>query len=258
MPGSKRTLILQDRDRRLLKELVSMRVADREQAELVAGFRSKSRSSERLLRLTRSGFLKRTFTGSVAKGCKAVYTLGRRGAIAIDADTQGLRFSTSGGPGSQIFLEHQLTINEVYLAAKYRGIPLPGIRFRRWVTFREPISKTIPIKPDGYFELDTPQGIRAVFVEVDLGSESTKVWEQKVERYVLLATSGIFTEQFRLSQFRILALTTTEKRLQNLRAATASKTDKLFFFTPLGDVRTRGLFAPIWQRPTGTIRVQPI
>jgi len=258
MPGSKKTLVLQQRDLRLLGELVTMRAVDRQQAEVIAGFRSKSRSSERLLRLTRAGYLRQTAVGSAAKGLKAVYTLGSKAASALGAPVTGLRFSASAGIGGQIFLTHQLHINEVALSVKYRGIPVAGCRFRRWESFSGVLSEAIPLKPDGYFELDTPQGIRAAFVEVDLGSESVKVFADKVERYLRLATSGAFTERFRLSQFRVLVITTTDARVRNLRQATATRTDKLFFFTTFERTDQHGLFGSHWNRPTATNAVVPI
>ena len=56
MPGNNNTtLMLQDRDLRLLEALDTMRVANREQAKVVAGFRSTTRANARLLALTRAG-----------------------------------------------------------------------------------------------------------------------------------------------------------------------------------------------------------
>ena len=48
MTGSNRGLVLQPRDRRLLEELAVMRVVDREQARIAAGFGSITRVNARL------------------------------------------------------------------------------------------------------------------------------------------------------------------------------------------------------------------
>src|SRR5690242_10376629 len=66
MTGNKKRggLIVQPRDRRLFEELAVMRIVDREQAKLVAGFGSTTRANSRLLALTRSGLLRRFFLGS--------------------------------------------------------------------------------------------------------------------------------------------------------------------------------------------------
>src|SRR6266487_1550579 len=60
----KRGLVVQPRDRKLLEELAVMRVVDREQAKIVAGFGSTTRANTRLLALTRAGLLRRFFLSS--------------------------------------------------------------------------------------------------------------------------------------------------------------------------------------------------
>ena len=78
MAGNKRTsIVLQERDLRLLEALETMRVIDREQAKVVAGFRSTRRANDRLLTLTRAGFLKQAFIGSR----QAVYWLPEQGRL---------------------------------------------------------------------------------------------------------------------------------------------------------------------------------
>ena len=68
-------MVIQDRDRHFLRELAVMRVIDREQAKVVAGFGSTTRANARLLALTRAGLLRRFFQGTVAGGAKALYTM---------------------------------------------------------------------------------------------------------------------------------------------------------------------------------------
>src|SRR5271155_4928455 len=76
MTGNKRKgIILQERDRHLLRELGVMRVIDRMLAMAVAGFGSITRANNRLLALVRVGLLLRFFMGTDAVGKKALYTL---------------------------------------------------------------------------------------------------------------------------------------------------------------------------------------
>jgi hypothetical protein len=72
MTGNNKRLVLQPRDRRLLEELATMRVVDREQAKIVAGFGSTTRANTRLLALSRAGLLRRCFLGTTAGGSKAL------------------------------------------------------------------------------------------------------------------------------------------------------------------------------------------
>src|ERR1035438_539405 len=69
--------ILQPRDLHLERELAILRVVDREQAKIVAGFTSTTRANTRLLTLTRAGLLKRFFLGTTGPGQKALYEIGR-------------------------------------------------------------------------------------------------------------------------------------------------------------------------------------
>ena len=63
MRGNKRpAIVVQERDRHLLRELAVMRIVDREQAKTVAGFGSTTRVNARLLGLTREGLLRRFFS----------------------------------------------------------------------------------------------------------------------------------------------------------------------------------------------------
>src|ERR1700747_1288720 len=64
MAGNKPSgVVIQERDRHLLRELAVMRVIDRDQAKRVAGFGSTTQVNARLLRLTRAGLRRRFFLG---------------------------------------------------------------------------------------------------------------------------------------------------------------------------------------------------
>src|SRR5262249_22469268 len=153
-----RRLVLQLRDRRLLEELPIMRVIDREQAKLVAGFNSTTRANTRLLALSRVGLLRRCFLGTTAGGSKALYMLSARGYQAVGVPFRGPQRRTDEALIADFFIEHQLRINDIYCALKFRPLPIPGVAFRRWKSFMEPLVPTIRLTPDGYVELETPSG----------------------------------------------------------------------------------------------------
>jgi hypothetical protein len=242
MAGSKRTsIILQERDLRLLEALQTMRVISREQARVVAGFRSRTRANERLLALTRAGYLRRAFVGRR----EAVYWLSGK---PLQDDKQ--RGKAAAEPAS-LFLNHQLEISRVHLVVEYSAIPLRGWWFAKWQSFQTPISPSIPLIPDGYLELGSAAGFRSVFVEVDLGTEAVSVLARKANLYLQLATSGEFVHIFGRSQFRVLLVTTSERRLQNIRAAIARITDKIFWLGTLDLLSPEKFWTACWQRPTG-------
>lgn len=242
MAGNNRTSIeLQPRDLRLIEALETMRVIDREQAKVVAGFRSTTRANTRLLALTKAGILRRAFLGSN----QAVYWLAnrelqklrKRGDVAVEP--------------AALFLRHRLEINRLHLLVRYTSIPAARHWFGRWQSFQEPLSRHLPLIPDGYFEVNSAQEVRSTFAEIDLGTEAVQVFAKKASLYLQLATSGDFAQLFSRSQFRVLVVTTSASRLNNLRSAVAKLTDKIFWFGPLENLIPEKFWSASWLRPCG-------
>lgn len=255
MTGNRRKgVVVQERDRHLLAELSVMRIVDREMARVVGGFMSIRRVNRRLLKLTRAGLLRSFFVGSTAHGRKAVYTLSTRGADIVSAKLGGISRAAGRLVLGDTFIGHQFGVNEIYLAVKYKAIPQAGARLIRWHTFRQSISESIKLTPDAYIELAAADGMRAMFLEVDLGTEALSVWQQKTASYLQLAVSGEFTRKFRQLQFRVLVVANSERRLANIRATIAKSTDKIFWFTTFDVINRDGFWSPAWLRPTGDHR----
>jgi hypothetical protein len=255
MTGNRfRGVVLQDRDRHLLSELAVMRVIDQKMATLVARFGLARRTNFRLRQLTQAGLLRRFFVGSTAHGRKAVYTLAPKGADLVSAKLGGINRASGRLVLGDTFIEHQVGINEIYLVLKYRPIPYADARLTRWHTFRQSISESIKLTPDAYIELATTDGLRAMFLEVDLGTEALSVWRQKTASYLQLAVSGEFVKRFRQPQFRVLVVANSERRLTNIRATIAKSTDKIFWFTTFDVINRDGFWSPAWLRPSGDQR----
>jgi hypothetical protein len=184
MSGNDRhAIVIQERDRQLLKELSSVRVLDREQAKILAPFHSTTRANSRLLALTRAGFLRRFFLGTSGGGQKALYALSPEGARIVDVPYRGPRRRRDEVLVADLFVTHQLSINEIYCTLKYRSVPSGTIQFVRWMNFFEPLHQGFSLIPDGYAEILHPGGTLTAFLEVDLGSEGRKVWKEKVKEF---------------------------------------------------------------------------
>src|SRR6266851_10248925 len=139
--GKPRGMVIQERDRHLLRELAIMRVIDREQAKVVAGFGSNTRANARLLALTHAGLLRRFFLGTVAGGAKALYTLSEKGARLVGVRESGPRRRQDEAVVADFFIQHQLAINEVYCALKYGNRTPAGVAFKRWMGFpKRPVA----------------------------------------------------------------------------------------------------------------------
>jgi len=232
-----------------------MRIIDRECAKVIAGFGSTRRANARLLQLTRAGLLRRFFVGSLAHGRKAIYTLSPKGSELVSAKLGGIHRTNGRLLVGDLFVEHQAWINEIYLCVKYRLATHLGINLRRWITFRQAISEAIKLIPDGYFEINSSETVRAMFLEVDRGTEALRVWQEKSAYYLQLAISGEFPKRFSQPQFRVLVVTNSERRLANIRATVVKSTDKIFWFTTIESINREGFWSPVWLRPKGDQRL---
>jgi len=247
--NDRRVIVIQERDRQLLKELSILRVLDREQAKIVAGFHSTTRANSRLLALTNAGLLRRFFLGTSGGGQKALYALSPEGARIVDVPYRGPRRGRDEVLVADLFVTHQLSINEIYCTLKYRAVPNANHHFVRWMSFFEPLHQGFSLIPDGYAEIENPSGTLTAFLEVDLGSEGRKVWKEKVKEYLRYALSGLFESQFGGQRFRVLVIVTSERRLQSIRSVVAQATEKILWFTTIESIRREGFWSPIWLRP---------
>lgn len=251
MSGNKRKgIVIQERDRHLLRELAVMRVVDREQAKIAGGFHSNTRVNDRLLALVRAGLLRRFFLGTNAGGTKALYALSAKGAQVVEVPVRGPQRRKDETLTADFFIQHQLTVNELYCTLKYLVLP-KGVLFHRWMSFFAPIGPGLRLIPDGYLELQTPSGILAGFFEVDLGHERGGVWKAKVENYLRFAVSGVPEGKAFHRPFRVLVIAPTDRRVFSIRRVAAVKTEKIFWFASLEAIHRDGLFGPIWFRPKG-------
>jgi Replication-relaxation len=251
MGGNNRGMVIQERDRHLLAELAVMRVVDREQARIAGGFNSTTRVNTRLLVLARAGLLRRFFLGAAGSGRKALYALSVRGAAEVGVSVRGPRRKNNEVLIADYFISHQLRVNQLYCLLKYGTLPHP-ISFERWVLFFEPLAKNLRLIPDAYFELKTPAGTMAAFLEVDLGHEGLAVWKEKIKKYLELALRGDFERRFGQEQFRVLIVANSERRLLSIRRVVRAFTQKIFWFATTEAIESNRLFAAIWIRPEGS------
>ena len=241
-----RRILLTDRDRKLVAHLAEAKLLDREQIQQLLDFGSITRANDRLSRLHSAGLLHRYFLGTVAGGRKAIYAVSARGAATVGQEKLWkLQRGEDELLVGEAFVEHQLAVNWCWISMKGG----PEFNLIRFVRFNEPISKPIPLSPDGYAELNVSGVVQPVFLEVDLGTETSKVWDRKVDLYLRLAASGEFERKFNQPRFKIAVVCTSERRMQSIRRAVRKHTTKLFYFSLLQIIKRDGLIAPHWLRP---------
>jgi Replication-relaxation len=243
-------MILQKRDLKFFKVLGEhARLVDREQAMKFGGFNSQTRANARLLKLTSNGFLRRYFLGTLKGGSKALYTLSAKGALVAAVSNRSVIRPKESLLVGDPFVNHQLAVNEVHIAVRFTLAQ--DLKFLRFLSFPESLTKAIPLIPDGYFEIETPSGSRAAYIEVDCGTESLKVWARKTGLYLQLAISGAFKKLFQHEQFRVLVVAESERRLNSIRKTIAKQTQKIFWFSTLEQIKRESVWSAVWLRPTG-------
>jgi hypothetical protein len=99
---------------------------------------------------------------------------------------------------------------------------------------------------DGYFTLRLPSTQRQAHfcLEIDQGTMTNPRWQEKVKAYQEFRQSGQSERQWGTRNFRVLAVTTSERRLTNLKKATEqARGDHFFWFTTFEKVN-------IWEPET--------
>lgn len=260
-------MVLTDRDCDILKTINDCRILRSQQLESLF-FQSRSTAQYRLSRLFHHEFLERHFL-SVVSGAPAaspaLYSLGKRGAHVLISrfgyDRNQLRLLKQEAIGWHL-LEHVLTINDVrvaiMLACQLQGIELVEWQdetvFRAQPDYVELADKRgrkhkKPVLPDGYFCLNTPKGKARFFLEVDRGTEALSKVAPQLAVYEAYTSSGQYQERFQAKSLRILMVTTTPKRLHNLKAvARKVEGDRKYWFTTFDHITAQTvLTAPIWE-----------
>ena len=113
-----------------------------------------------------------------------------------------------------------------------------------------------PVAPDARFIYETAQRRIHAFIEADRGSERSRFFGRKIERYLDLYRGGSWRVRLPVWPL-ILTVTRTERRSSALRGATeaifsgrteASRISRAFRFTSLDALRgSVGPFGEIWQ-----------
>jgi hypothetical protein len=248
-------MVLTDRDREIVATVNAYQALLGKQLERLF-FTSRSTAQYRLQRLYQHEFLDRHFMTVVSTAPAAspmIYTLGKRGAYLLTQEmgfepTQLRRFPKVI---KWQFMEHLLAINEVRVAISL-ACQAKGFTLEEYVQVTDGKGKMSekPVFPDGYFRIKTPRGTAHCFLEVDRATEQQSKFRPQVEVYEAYVASGQYQARFSPKSMRVLIVTTTSERLQNLKKTVASAGgNEKYWFTTFGQVTEETvLTAPIWER----------
>lgn len=239
---------------------------------------SMSQTRLRLTKLYHNRYLDRIYRPTIKGSGEAIYCLDKKGADILAAELgvdrgqifwQGRRRALS-----QDSLEHALRVNDFRVAmniacertgaAKLAGEwieeqILRDLKQRVKVPYPSDPDRHIdcPLVADGFFGLEFGNGLSQFFMlEMDLGTESNTRFALKVRAYKEYLESGKYRDIFEGKIFKVLVVTTSPRRMENLMKTARKAGDKtIFWFTEFSQYRQDGelfpeqLMAGIWRVP---------
>lgn len=115
----------------------------------------------------------------------------------------------------------------------------------------------LPVAPDSFFATRDAQGRTHYFVEADRGTMTLKRFTQKLVAYAAYWKARKHTEKFKIKHFRVLTVTSSALRCENLTRAAAAAPDvrdraRMFLFTSedkLALAHPESVFEKIWTMP---------
>ncbi len=214
-----------------------------------------------LQQLTAKGLLAHTprLVGGPAGGSNAVaYFLTRAGYRVALSLSPSLPAKRSPARGT-FLMRHALMTAEVTLVFRRAARVQAGHEVISWENDWAIALKLDPsyVVPDAYLVYSTGLATFHAFIEIDLGTEGTRFFRRKVERYVKLYESHRWSRQLRIWP-AILVVTETPARAEMLQDATEAVLTAPFLrrvaqamefrFATLADLAApSGPFAQIWR-----------
>jgi len=255
--------LLQERDLALLEDLRRYRALTTSQLELLRGsdanpglrFVSRLTLTRRLKLLFHGKYVRRLARPSITGMQEPVYLLDSEGAKALSLKHGEVTVRAPSQMPKLAALEHILSINQ-FRVSLATACTEPSLEILEWQTsgeakFRVAVHK-VTLIPDAGFTLKTANLKLFYFLEVDLGSEPSRILTEKCRSYYAFWQSGEFAQKYFCAPnigFRVLFVAPTEKRaatiLKSIQKLDAGQS--LFWVTGLEEIKPERILEPIWN-----------
>jgi hypothetical protein len=275
-PSAPRCL-LQERDVALLEDLWRYRCLTTSQLELLRGsdpdpslrFVSRLTLTRRLKLLFHGKYVRRLARPSIAGMQEPVYLLDSEGAKILSRRHGEVAARAPSQLPKLVALEHILAINQfrasLTAAADMARDAAVRFEFLDWqvsngakfsVTLtadsKKPMPRKVALIPDGQFAIKTGDLKLFYFLEVDLGSEVSRILTEKCRAYYAFWQSGGFGTEYSVAAnvgFRVLFVAPTAKRADTILSA-IRKLDvgrNMFWVALQEEIAPDMLTRPIWR-----------
>jgi len=271
-------LRLQERDIGIIRLVHDYRFLNSDQIKLLADG-SEQGISRRLKKLFHHGFLDRPrsqivypLTGTQ----KMVYALGDTGADLLaekfGVDRGKIKWNEKNTEVKDRHIQHTLMISNFRVCLERALGTLPDTHLLFWqkenrkelrdyvyIEDEQARKWKIAIVPDGFFGIkDTkPKPNMYFFLEADQSTMTNNRFLRKMRAYWRWSRQGKHTKKFGIKAFRVLTITKSEQRKENLRKITKGADDRhkgsyMFWFTSEQNYsiqKPESILGPIWQTP---------
>ena len=260
-------LRIQPRDAALIRDFASFRFLNTAQIlALRAG--SKGHFQHRLTSLYQLGYVDRP-EGQKAFNLPSdhiIYSLGKKGAeLAFPDERDRKLWARLNAKISSPNLEHALMVSQFRIVLTL-ALQTHGGKITRWLqgyelkdklTLRGRLSPAIV--PDGFFTIDVGDGLYHFFLEADRSKMNHRRFLEKLRAYWDWWRDKTYNEWLDITKFRVLTITDTEGRKENLRvtskeADTRREGSNMFLFACEKDYslkNPKAVLEAIWASPKG-------
>jgi hypothetical protein len=251
-------IVLQPRDEMLLTLVAEFRFLSRVQLQVLLDFPCVTRINIRLKKLYDHGYLSRFFLPTVTGNPRALYFLGPKGIVIVSGNLNIdplllERQRQHLQERKELFLNHQLFLNDVRIAFAMAIKNNPQMTLERWIKesdclieFQNSQRRLTALRPDGCLCLTYRAKLYIFFVEVDCSTMTKGRLKAKAKAYLDYARSGRSGQDFGFQYFRVLIITKTEERLFNLKSTIEELGDIIFYFAVKDDVCQADILGRIW------------
>ncbi|MFI5093739.1 MAG: replication-relaxation family protein [Candidatus Acidiferrales bacterium] len=267
--------VLTERDLDILMRIESYRVASSEHLQaLISG--SAQGILRRLQKLFHAGYLDRLLPRHVEGGgsAKMVYAVTNKGIRALLEDgrlehASATDWNAKNRSLHDLSIAHTLLVSQVRAVIELATATRPNLRLLFWREGRDlqdavEVSlpegyRRVPVAPDAYFALEDAKGRMNFFLEADRGTMTLKRFTAKLKAFAAYFEERRQQDKFGIRYFRVLTVTTSPTRAQNLISAGGAEDDvrslgRLFLFsdeTALSLKTPERVLGNIWTAVTG-------
>jgi hypothetical protein len=262
-------IAIQPRDIEIFKKLAEFRFLDTRHINLLCPGKGGPRYNQRRLeQLYRRFYIDRPRSQLSYYKTRGdiIYALGRKGAEAIYNTVPGVQgkidWQQKNREAKYPFIEHTIMMSDFRVALILALKNHPTARLAQWQQGEELKDKVVlkgkitSIIPDAFFTIHKQDKNKALhfFLEADRSSMDQSTFFQKMLAYREWYKKGGHRKKFNIDSFRVLTITISEERKENMRMrskkADAGKGSTMLLFTCEKNYsfeKPETILAPIWQ-----------